>query len=107
MAGGALVVAAGPLLEPPVPPLLRVAAPGPWCGASVGTNCSAPCRPSEERQAPSPIKQQKLKFMISRQFCQWEQGSKKFKSCIFSIKTIVTNFLPIPKNAHFRKRSLY
>ena len=41
----AQLVVAGPLLEPPVPPLLRVAAPGPWCGASVGTTGSAPCDP--------------------------------------------------------------
>ena len=44
MGWGALVLVAGPLLEPPVPPLVRFgAAPGPWCGASVGTTGSAPC----------------------------------------------------------------
>ena len=44
LAGGAMVRDAGPLLEPPVPPLVRMrAAPGPWCGASVGTTGSAPC----------------------------------------------------------------
>ena len=38
-----VVLDAGPLLEPPVPPLVRLrAARGPWCGASVGTTGSAP-----------------------------------------------------------------
>ena len=50
-AAGALVRGAGPLLEPRVPPLVQLrAAPGPWCGASVGTTCSAPCTTS-----PPPI----------------------------------------------------
>ena len=39
-----MVLVAGPLLEPSVPPLVQLrAAPGPWCGASVGTTGSAPC----------------------------------------------------------------
>tara|TARA_B100002051_G_C16672073_1_gene605062 strand:- start:981 stop:1298 length:318 start_codon:yes stop_codon:yes gene_type:complete len=44
LVGGAVVLVAGPLLEPSVPPLVQLrAAPGPWCGASVGTTGSAPC----------------------------------------------------------------
>ena len=43
LASCAVVLDAGPLLEQPVPPLVRLrAARGPWCGASVGTTGSAP-----------------------------------------------------------------
>ena len=42
-ASRAVVLDAGPLLEPPVPPLVRLrGALGPCCGASVGTTGSAP-----------------------------------------------------------------
>ena len=51
--GGAVVRVAGPLLEPPVPPLVQLrAVPGPWCGASVGTTGSAPCAGASRQTCP-------------------------------------------------------
>ena len=37
---------------------------------------------------------------------KWVQGSKNSNLVFFSIKTNCNQFLPIPQNAHFRKRSL-
>ena len=49
--GSALVLVAGPLVEHAVPPLVWLrTAPGPWCGASVGTIGSAPCHPIRQER---------------------------------------------------------
>ena len=101
--------------------------PRPCCGASVGTTGSAPSarsrprsvvrglcwnklfRPlSTKRRAISSESDQTTKIEVHDFAPVLSMGTrfKKFESCIFSIKTNCNQFLPIPQNAHFRKRSL-
>ena len=100
---------------------------GRCCGASVGTTGSAPSarsrprsvvrglcwnklfRPlSTKRRAISSESDQTTKIEVHDFASVLSMGTKfkKFKSCIFSIKTNCNQFLPILQNAHFRKRSL-
>ena len=94
--GGAVVRVAGPLLEPPVPPLVQLrAVPGPWCGASVGTTGSAPCAGASRQTCPPKNVRSNRNFtsVYAKKYDFWPGKNADFTSRngIFNAKNVGKN----------------